>query len=609
MLLVGALVTLALLASSCAYYNTFFLARKYYFKATNGAPYEVDRVGSAQAQNYSKSIDYCKKLLAQYPKSKWVDDAMLLWGRSLIGRDDPLQTINMLQDFVTRFPKSDQRAEATFFLGLAYRSARRFTQSVESFDTFLTAWPKHALVPYAHLERAHALVALGRYSEAAGDATIILERFPKSDLVDKARLQRAEALFKNEDFDKARDDYRVIGARATSDADRFNFLMREADCLEAARHYDDELSLLRGELSHVPAPAALAPASNAGNMPAGTRILPGAPSGTRNVNYVAEEAYGRLTLRIGTALMLAGRLPQALEQYDHVLKDYPKTVLGAEAQYRIGYAWETVGDDFDRAVAEYGKVRDQFGTTQYSQQAQARADDLGRIMQYRSGAGADSLEKKAEAGFLTAERYLFELKRPDRALTEYADVVAKYPGTAVAGRALNAQAWVLSRKLDRPREADSLFWKVVHEYPATEAQIAARDYLEAEGQTVPDSLIVLPAPPKPTAADSARALTPIPVQTPPIGSLPGRAPALADSLRRMPGGPRDPRTYLAPGANPDSLPAMPGGPLRPGTMPGVEPADSLGTRHGLFAPAAAPAPATSPAAPATPDTSRRGAGR
>jgi hypothetical protein len=41
--------------------------------------------------------------MAQYPKSKWVDDAYLMWAKALLGKDDPIQTVNMLQDFGTRF--------------------------------------------------------------------------------------------------------------------------------------------------------------------------------------------------------------------------------------------------------------------------------------------------------------------------------------------------------------------------------------------------------------------------------------------------------------------------------------------------------------------------
>jgi hypothetical protein len=60
----------AFAASSCAYYNTFYLARKYYFKATGGAPYPVDggaannSTNPGAAPNFQKSIDYSKKLLA-----------------------------------------------------------------------------------------------------------------------------------------------------------------------------------------------------------------------------------------------------------------------------------------------------------------------------------------------------------------------------------------------------------------------------------------------------------------------------------------------------------------------------------------------------------------
>ena len=70
--------TLAALASSCAFYNTYYLARKYYDKGTEGKPYALDKPDPADAQNFTKSGEYSKKLIAQYPKSKWVDDSYLL---------------------------------------------------------------------------------------------------------------------------------------------------------------------------------------------------------------------------------------------------------------------------------------------------------------------------------------------------------------------------------------------------------------------------------------------------------------------------------------------------------------------------------------------------
>jgi tetratricopeptide (TPR) repeat protein len=216
--------------------HTFFLARRYYFKATNGAPYELERQPGASVQNYARSIDYSKKVLGQYSKSKWVDDAYLMWAKNLIGRDDPLQTVTMLQNYASQFPKSELKPEAEFYLGLAYRNARKYGLAVAAFDNFLQV-NKHPLLPYAHYERSRALMSMQRYSEAAEAAAQVLTRWPKHLLADRALRQRAEARLQQGDYAGAREDFRTIGRRAITDNDRFDFFMREVDC-QSAREYD-----------------------------------------------------------------------------------------------------------------------------------------------------------------------------------------------------------------------------------------------------------------------------------------------------------------------------------------------------------------------------------
>jgi hypothetical protein len=123
------------------------------------------------------------------------------------------------------------------------------------------------------------------------------------------------------------------------------------------------------------------------------------------------------------------------------------------------------------------------------------------------------------------------------------------PVKAVQARALNAQAWLLSRKLDRKAEADSLFWRVVREYPGTEAQLAARDYLEATGQSVPEKLIVRPKREAAARADSA------------LTGPPATTPRLGEARLPEPGA-----TRFGPGASRPAPPSTPGQ-LRAATMP------------------------------------------
>lgn len=495
------LLALSLLGSSCAYYNTFYLAKRYYTSATGGLPYAVEKSTGSQVGNYQKSIDYSKKVIANYPKSKWVDDAYLMWAQSLLGKEDPLQTIAMLQDFPARYPNSPLKPDATFYLGVAFRQARKYTEALVSLDEYLEKAPNGTLVTYAQLERSRALMSLNRPKEAAQAASQVIDRFPNSAMVVRLRAARAEALLASGDPAAARRDFQALGLRAVDDDERFAFLLREADCLEAARDYAGGLELLTAALSNEPVPT---------KSPTGATPTPGA------------DRYGQLTLRIGTLHLLAGRSEQALAAYRNVLQDYPKTPLAAEAQFRVGYAQETVFDDFDAARQEYAKVRDQSTSSVFFTQATQRQQSLDLLARFRS-AGADSSDRKVEAGFLLAEQYLFQLDKPERAIEAYAEIAREHKGTAAAAKALNAEAWVLRRKLERPAAADSLLWKVVREYPGTEGQLAARDYLETGGHTVPTELIKLPEP-EVAAPDTALKLTPPPQGPMPLGSprLPGR---------------------------------------------------------------------------------------
>ena len=533
----AALGALLLFSSSCAYYNTMYLARRYYDKATVGVPYAVEKADPQAAANFGKSIDYSKKVISLYPKSKWVDDAYLLWARALMGREDPSQTVNMLKDFDARYPQSPLKDEALFYLGAGARKARQYSDARPALEEFLRRQPNHPLAPYAYLEQARVFMALQRPADAAAAATQMIERFPKNQERDRALTMRAEALLAKGDYALAREDYRMLGTRAVSDEERFNLLLKEADCLEAGRLYDQELALLRDAMSHEQEPQRQTPPPppppvDPRNPNDPNRQLQTQPPVLPNLAITpTNERWGRLMLKVGTVQTLQGRRDDALASFRQVLERLPQTGAAVEAQYRVGYVYESVSGDLDRAGMEYGRVTKLSATSQFSLQASQRLHNLDRLAQFRSSGGKDSVAKKAEAGFLMAELYLFQNDKPERAMTQYDSIVHSFPGTPYAGKALNAEAWVLRRKLDRPAAADSLLWIVIRDYPKTEAQLHARDYLEAAGHTVPDSLIQPPEVPLPPI-DTTLTLTPAPARADSLGP---RRPAVMspDSLARM----------------------------------------------------------------------------
>ncbi len=419
---------------------------------------------------------------------------------------------------------------------------------------------------------------------------------------------RAEAYFKSDDYTKARQDYHAIGSDARTDEDRLTYLLREADCLEAAKSYSEELALLKDAQSHEPPPPTL---PEPVIQPPTPGIVQSAPPPAPTI-----DRYGRLAVRIATVAMLQGRVNEAVTIYHGVARDYPRTPLAAEAQFRIGYTYEIAADNFEQARVEYAKVRD-IGSSAFTTQAAVRLSNLDRIAKFHSTT-KDTVEAKAEAAFLLAEQYLFQINKPERALDQYRKIEQDFTGTPWAAKAIVAQAWVLSRKLDQKAVADSLFWIAARDHPATEAQLAARDYLEMEGANVPADWIKPPVR-RLALADTLAPLTPVPETDTTLG---GGPPTATDSL-----GHRAPAEALVPGATlmhaPDSLvvgppaPGFIGPPVAPGAPPATGPAPvaqappaphppAAGTTGapGTGVPAGPPAPGSASAPPAAHDSLR-----
>ena len=80
---------LIILSGSCAYFNTFYNANQYY-EAANKIRLEKDgqAVPITAMDKYGKAINKCKKVLKDFPQSKFRSDAILLMAKAQYYRSD-----------------------------------------------------------------------------------------------------------------------------------------------------------------------------------------------------------------------------------------------------------------------------------------------------------------------------------------------------------------------------------------------------------------------------------------------------------------------------------------------------------------------------------------
>lgn len=407
------LIGLVLLATGCAYFNTFYLAKKYFREGEKAQERStIESVAPEAATKYDMSIHQCQKVLQDYPKSKWADDATFLYGAALYGKGDNVGAIRRLEDFQAKFPTSPFVNEARLIRGFARLKRRDYASADSLFEALDRDAPK--------LERrAELYFHAGESKAAQRDYPRALAWYARA--VDAAKTRRArsdalrrmgDALVSSGRADSAVEVYADALKSEERSRQRLDLALRRAEALRDLKRYEEALTYL-------------------------TQWRP---------NAIAEKREGELMLRRHDVEARFGRTQDAIDGYRRLIDANPNTPVAYDAQFRIGYLYESALDDLDGAAKEYEKLK-KGPPSEFQTQANRRAQGLAALKKYRMSLGADSSQTKARSAFLLAELYYFTLDKADSALRQYALVEQTYPQSIYAPKSAYARLWITA--LDR----------------------------------------------------------------------------------------------------------------------------------------------------------------
>lgn len=150
---------------------------------------------------------------------------------------------------------------------------------------------------------------------------------------------------------------------------------------------------------------------------------------------------GEFLIRIHELQALLGKPQDAIKGYRDVIERYPGA-LAYEAQFQIGYLYETALGDLEQAAREYEKLKTAGGGSQFAAQAVRRSQSLTTLRQFQQALAADTTGAGARTAFRLAEVYYFELGKTDSALTQYRAVESLYPRSVYAPKSAYARLWI-----------------------------------------------------------------------------------------------------------------------------------------------------------------------
>ncbi|MCI0532416.1 MAG: tetratricopeptide repeat protein, partial [candidate division Zixibacteria bacterium] len=385
------------------------------------------------------AIKRASRVLNFYPKSKYVDDALLIIGKSYYYQKEYAGAERKFTEIIVGFPKSDLLVESQYFLGLTHYKLEEYDKAQSAWDAVLASRKKgdyqskvlfmKAQVSYQQEDYQQALASYGQYlSQHKGEPNAV-----------DAQLQIAQIYWDKEEYE--------LSWKAYSEVRKYT---RDKDIIYKADYKAGETAYQLGKVSE------------------GLSIYKKLAEDPLYYRYLSA-----IKVQLGQGHLLAGQVAEARKIYDDVIVTYPKSDFASQAYYQIGVIYEEHLDSLDLAKQNFTKAKDERQGSPYSQKALQKLADLAKLEEFHKALTVAETEKLVQTRFHMAEFYLTQLDKPDSALAAYREIVQKYPDSEYAPKSLLASAYICRNYFGDSAGFHNTCEEIIQKYPGSDYSVEA----------------------------------------------------------------------------------------------------------------------------------------
>jgi tetratricopeptide (TPR) repeat protein len=432
---------------TCIYFNTFHNIRKNFNTAENSRKDAGrDKATGPEVKQYTDAITKASKVLERHPTSGYVDDALYIIGASYFYLGDYSQAARKFKELFANYPQSEYIRPSRILLARSKLMLKEEAEAVVVFEQIFQEEKDRKM-------KADAARALGQYyfdGKEYEKANVYFMALKDSlgDANDKLKASTyvADGYFDRFLYDKALDSYDEALKYSPDTLQYFRINYRMAECEFFMSRMSPGLERL-------------------GNLAA---------------NQLYYDSLTVIRLKMAEGYAWDGDLNGALNAYEKITVENPKTVNAALAYYEMGLIYQYDYENMDKALEYYKKARDEHRSSSIYADAARRVSMLGLLEQYAKGnetkEAADStgkdkqldIDQLSENEYLLGELFYFDLEKPDSALHAFATVVDKYPQSKFAPQSMISMAYLYREDFADTAKSDSLYRRVLADYPKSD---------------------------------------------------------------------------------------------------------------------------------------------
>ena len=364
---------IVLLFSGCAYYNTFFNAKQAFNNAEKerkkrektqivelsaeekaqlkkkGQYYSnsSNRASTQEMQEYQVAIEKSSKVLEFYPKSKYIDDALDLIGKSFYYR-------------------------------------REYKRALRKFEEIIKLYPESDYVPEARLYMAKTLIGLEEFEDAEQHfRQIINDTKIEKRLKEEAKYELAGLYYERENYEQASQYYKSSAKEADDKLIRALSLYRLGECLIYLKQFDEAPEIFKKTVDISPNEDFKSQSTfKLGEAQSLNNDYENAIKTFRDLLSKEYEVkrIPNIKFQLAENLRLNGQLDDAIKWYDDIIELHKRTDASARSYFSLGEIEEFTNLDYKKAKENYDMVRGEFVNSIVAPKATERAKNIGELL-------------------------------------------------------------------------------------------------------------------------------------------------------------------------------------------------------------------------------------
>ena len=328
--------------SGCAYFNTFYNAKQYYNEADK---IRLEKDGQstpiAAMDKYGKSIKKCKKVLSDYPESRFRIDAILLMAKSRYFRGDYDLALDNLFD-VSKGGSPKQKEEARYWKALCKWKKGNLQVAIDELNTLLDISNSKLIQSKCHLSLAELSKELKKpdlaLSHLKKGAKLTQDRNEKG--VIYGRL--AEMAYNLNEYDIAKDGYTNVIAHSLSKDKIEDAHLKILKKLRIQKKYSSASRKIKGML----------------------------------VDDKFKRISGDLELELVNLYKAQGDKTEIETRLKSIVNDYQRTEVSAEAYYQLGGIYIMEKWDLKQSKEYFDQVSKESSRSLFSATAKSKSKSI-----------------------------------------------------------------------------------------------------------------------------------------------------------------------------------------------------------------------------------------